>query len=207
MFRRLLVFILLLVFVAPMVSADPPDWAPAHGWRKKHDRDDDDDDHRERHKRKHRREREEPRVGYEGKRWPSDYGILHSQCNRQMVGAVLGGVVGGVIGGKVAREEDRAIATVVGSVIGAVIGAQIGRSMDDADRACVGHALELADGGRAVHWTNEHVGAQYLLSPGREFSQAGKPCREFSLAVTLANRHDVSHQKACRNPDGVWAML
>lgn len=199
---RFLLVILMLIFAAPLANADPPDWAPAHGWRKKHDRD---DDERDRHKRK--RHREEARVGYEGKRWPSDYGILRSHCNRDMVGAVLGGVVGGAIGSQVGREENRAVATVIGSVIGAVIGAQIGRSMDERDRACVGHALELAGNGRAVQWTNEHTGAEYLLSPTRDFSQSGRPCREFSLEVTLGSRRDVSRQQACRNDDGVWAML
>lgn len=200
---RAILLLLIVVFASPLAGADPPDWAPAHGWRKKHDRDD--DDHRDKHKRK--RHREEARVGYEGKRWPSDYGILRSQCNRGMVGAVLGGIVGGAIGSQIGRDQDRAVATVIGSVVGAVIGAQIGRSMDDRDRACVGHALELAASGRAVHWVNEDTGAQFLLTPARDFTQAGRPCREFSLDVTLGNRRDTSRQQACRNEDGVWAML
>lgn len=198
---RFLPLFLILVFLSPTLFADPPEWAPAHGWRKKHDRDDDN----RKPRRKHRQE--EPRVGYEGKRWPSDYGILRSQCNREMVGAVLGGVVGGTIGAKVGREEDRVVATVIGSVIGAVIGAQIGRSMDEQDRACVGHALELAGNGRAVQWINEDTGAQFLLSPTRDFTQSGKPCREFSLEVTLGDRRDASRQQACRNDNGTWAML
>ena len=179
--------------------ADPPEWAPAHGWRKKHDRYD--EDHRNK-----RRHHEEGRVGYEGRRWPSDYGILRSQCNREMVGAVLGGVVGGAIGSRVGKEEDRAVATVIGAVVGAVIGAQVGRRMDDADRACVGHALELADSGRAVHWINEESGVTYLLSPLSDYEQAGRAYREFSLEVTAGNKRDVSRQKACRGTDGVWAM-
>jgi len=41
--------------------ADPPDHAPAHGWRKKHGRGDDDDQGYE---------------GYEGKHWDRDYAVL-----------------------------------------------------------------------------------------------------------------------------------
>jgi hypothetical protein len=41
--------------IAPSAHADPPSWAPAHGWRKKHDPD---------------------YVGYTGKKWPDDYGVV-----------------------------------------------------------------------------------------------------------------------------------
>ena len=119
-------FLLLGCFSIAPALADPPEWAPAHGWRKKPDRDD--DYRRERHRRTEHRE--EVRVGYEGRRWPSDYGILRSQCNRETVGAVLGGVVGGVVGSQMGKDEGRVIATVIGSIVGAVVGAQIGRSMD-----------------------------------------------------------------------------
>ena len=100
----------LVMTVASTAWGDPPPWAPAHGWRKKHD----------------------PNyAGYEGARWPSDYGILHGSCNREAIGAVLGGAVGGVVGSRVGQGETRAVATVLGAVIGAVIGAQIGKSMDE----------------------------------------------------------------------------
>jgi surface antigen len=191
---------------ADFVLADPPGWAPAHGWRKKHEREHDADQYERKHKHKRKRDRDERRVGYEGRQWPSDYGILRSQCDRERVGAVLGGVVGGVIGSRAGNEEDRVIATVIGAVVGAVIGAQVGRVMDERDRACVGHALELADSGRAVHWTNEETGTAFLLSPLSDYEQGGRSCREFSLEVTAGNKRDVSRQKACRGNDGVWAM-
>ena len=202
--KWLCISFLLCVLGVDFAFADPPEWAPAHGWRKKHEREHDDERHERKHKRK--REREERRVGYEGKRWPSDYGILRSQCDRETVGAVLGGVIGGVVGSRVGREEERAIATVIGAVVGAVIGAQVGRSMDERDRACVGHALELADSGRAVHWVNEETGVAYLLSPIDDYEQGGRTCREFTLEVTAGNKRDMSRQKACRGGDGVWAM-
>src|SRR2546423_12392784 len=76
--------------------ADPPPWAPAHGWRKKNDPD---------------------YVGYTGKKWQKDYGIIEGHCNTQAVGAVLGGVVGGVVGSRVGKDENRPVAIVVGTVI------------------------------------------------------------------------------------------
>jgi surface antigen len=206
-FRLLIASVFVWSLGLGSVLADPPEWAPAHGWRKKHDRDEDDYDWREHRRREYRRAyREEIRVGYEGRRWPSDYGIARSTCNRDVVGAVLGGVAGGVIGSQIGRGDERVVAVVIGSVVGAVLGAQIGRGMDERDRACLGHALELADAGRSVHWVNEETGAQYLLAPVQDFEHEGRPCRAFALEVTTGHQRDVSHQRACRNRDGVWAM-
>src|SRR5881628_3091802 len=83
-----------LTFVHVPAPADPPPWAPAHGWRKKND----------------------PNyVGYTGKKWDKDYGIIEGRCNSAAVGAVLGGAVGGVVGSRAANKEDRPVAIVVGT--------------------------------------------------------------------------------------------
>lgn len=166
--------------------AEPPPWAPAHGWRKKHD---------------------PYYVGYEGKRWPSDYGVLRGSCNREAIGAVLGAAVGGAVGSRAGQGDRRAVATVVGVVIGAVIGAQIGRSMDEEDRACIGHALELSEAGRPVYWENDHSGARYALTPlGEAGGQGSRTCREFTIEVRVHGKRDLSRQMACRNDDGSWSL-
>src|SRR5437764_1236152 len=59
------------------IFADPPDHAKAHGWRKKHDA---------------------QYVGYTGREWEHDYGVVEGHCDRKEVGTVIGGVAGGVIG-------------------------------------------------------------------------------------------------------------
>jgi surface antigen len=184
-----LLFLLLTVTLLTTLSsawADPPPWAPAHGWRKKYD----------------------PHyVGYEGKRWPSDYGVLRGSCNREAIGAVLGAAVGGAIGSHAGQGDQRAVATVVGVVIGAVVGAQIGRSMDEEDRACIGHALELSEAGRPVYWENERSGARYALTPlGGTDGQGGRTCREFVLEVRIHGKRDLSQQEACRDGDGSWSL-
>ena len=66
------------------VQADPPAHAPAHGWRKKHD---------------------PYYLGYTGRQWSRDYGILGGRCDREVVGAVLGGVLGGAVGSQVGDGE------------------------------------------------------------------------------------------------------
>src|SRR5438094_5467304 len=132
---RLAFVVLLSLGLLPVPApADPPPWAPAHGWRKKND----------------------PNyVGYTGKKWDNDYGVLEGSCDAAKVGTVLGGAVGGVIGSQVAKDSpNRPVAILVGTVLGAVIGNKIGAEIGAGDRGCMGHALELAGEQKPVKWTN-----------------------------------------------------
>jgi surface antigen len=165
--------------------AEPPPWAPAHGWRKKND----------------------PNyVGYTGKKWEKDYGVIEGHCNTQAVGAVLGGTIGGVVGSRVGENENRQVAIVVGSVLGAVIGAKIGKSIDDADRACMGHALELAGERKTVVWQNPTTGVNYELTPTRNLGSRKQPCREFTTKVSAGGRNDIVEGVACRRGSGEWVF-
>ena len=165
--------------------ADPPDHAPANGWRKKHD---------------------PAYVGYTGREWERDYGIVEGHCNRDDIGTVIGAVVGGAIGSKVADGSNRAVAIVVGSVLGAVVGREIGRDLDDRDRACVGHSLELVNIGQKVRWTNEQTHVGYLLTPLAAVKGDAPGCRRFTLQATLDGRARTSEGRACRTGEGTWAI-
>ena len=172
-------------FVPVPAPADPPPWAPAHGWRKKND----------------------PNyVGYTGKKWDQDYGVLEGTCNTAEVGAVLGGVVGGVVGSRAGNDRNRPVAIVVGTVLGAVIGAKVGATIDEADRACMGHALELAGERKTVVWKNDATGVSYQLTPTRNFTDGDKPCREFTTLVAAGSRKDAIKGVACRRGNGEWAI-
>jgi len=171
--------------------ADPPDHAPAHGWRKKHERDDHDDRGYE---------------GYEGNRWDRDYAVQSGRCDRRAIATVLGGVVGGVVGAHVADSENRTIATIVGAAVGALLGNRIGREFDAADRGCFGHALELGRPGRVVVWTNETADVRYELLPGANRQRHGTVCREFTM-TSFHGRERVSRAGiACRTQGGRWEM-
>jgi surface antigen len=174
-----LVSVALIPIPAP---ADPPPHAKAHGWRKKND----------------------PNyVGYTGKKWEKDYGVIEGRCNTAAVGAVLGGTVGGVIGSR-AEKENRPVAIILGTTIGAIIGHKIGQTMDERDRACMGHALELAGEKKTVVWKNDATGVSYRLTPTRNYQDVNKPCREFTTAVSTAQKKDSVKGVACRRGNGDW---
>jgi len=167
--------------IAAPVLADPPSHAPAHGWRKKHD---------------------PYYVGYTGHHWEHDYGIIDGHCNREAIGTAVGAAVGAAVGSQVGDE--RIVATILGTVIGAVIGREIGRALDDRDRACIGHALELAPDGQSVRWQNEDTGVTYVLTPTG--AGPGDGCRDFQLQLSHAGETETQRARACRADDGRWEM-
>ena len=54
--------------------------------------------------------------------------------------------------GRKAREENRTVAIILGTAAGALIGAAIGHELDEADRGCVAHALEIGKDGQRITW-------------------------------------------------------
>lgn len=165
--------------------ADPPPWAPAHGWRKKHD---------------------PYYTGYTGKHWEKDYGVVQGRCNAKAVGAVLGGAVGGAVGSQVGNGTTRTIAIIAGTAIGAVLGAKIGGDIDAADRGCIGHALELAGEAKTVAWTNPATGVSYRLTPTANLQRGGEPCREFVTEARKGKKNEKVKSVACRRGDGLWEL-
>jgi len=166
--------------------ADPPSWAPAHGWRKKHD---------------------PYYVGYSGTKWEHDYDVSSGRCNREEIGAVLGGVVGGVIGSQVGSRDNRTVATIIGAAVGALLGAKIGRDMDDGDRACFGHALEIGSAGRRVVWDNPSSGVHYVLVPGAGTRSRETVCRDFTLYASREENRWSRKGRACQSDPGVWKIM
>jgi surface antigen len=185
--RRVLTRLLLVLLIAlPCIAlAAPPAWAPAHGWRKKND---------------------PAYAGYSGRQWERDYGVSLGRCDRAEVGAVLGGAAGGVIGAAAGQDGQRAVAIVVGTVIGAAIGAEIGRRMDQADRSCVGHALELAVPGQTVAWKNHNTGIAFQLTPAMDGERTTDGCRKFRLIATGGFGLSEGRAVACAGADGIWNL-
>jgi surface antigen len=178
-----LALLLSLSLAAPPAPAEPPPHAKAHGWRKKND---------------------PAYVGYTGKKWERDYGVVDGRCNTAAVGAVVGGVIGGVVGSRVGSGEERPIAIILGTALGAVVGRAIGKEIDASDRACMGHALELAGERKTVAWTNPATGVSYRLTPTGSFKDGDAPCRRFTTVLASGGRKESLKGAACRQGSGEW---
>lgn len=173
--------------------ADPPPWAPAHGYRMKH---------KGKGGGKHRNVRThvEDEVAI-----PVD--LILNSCNREDVGAILGGAVGGVLGSRVGSGSGQTAATIGGTIIGVIVGGSIGRTMDEIDQNCVGQAIEQAADGQTIRW-NGTDDQSYAVTPTSTYqNSAGQYCREYQTTVMIGGKAQAAHGRACRQPDGSWKVV
>jgi surface antigen len=198
LFIRLLTLILILAW-SGYAPADPPPWAPAHGYRSKHQQYDHDDD-------------EVGDGGYYYLPWltrgyHSDY-VGGGRCYREKLGAVLGGMIGGAAGSQIGKGNERTVATITGAVIGILVGQSIGRSMDRVDQNCTGQTLEYAPDHVRVSWSDPESGNRYAVTPLRTYpASADRYCREYQTDAIIGGKRQQVYGTACRQPDGSWKMM
>jgi len=183
--RTLLVLtsLLALAVAAPLpAQADPPPWAPAHGYRKKQ-------------KNKHQ----------EAVAYVPPFGIDLGRCNRETLGAVLGGAAGGAVGSTIGKGDGKVAAVIGGTIVGILVGGAIGRHMDQVDQNCAGQILEHAEDNQRIVWQNQ--AGEFALRPGRTWRAAdGVFCRDYQTSAVIGGRTQQVFGKACRNADGSWRL-
>ena len=200
----------LMIVAAPVGAAyaDPPRWAPAHGWRAKHHDHDRHRDRREVHV-YHHYDRDDdyrqPVIVTRGSSYRCDRSLLDG--NKTLLAQVLGGAGGAVAGSQFGKGTGKLAATAGGALLGVLIGTEIGGSLDAADAACAQQALETADTGRPVVWNNPDQGAQYAMVPTRTYESAGTYCREYTTRASVGGRTQEAYGTACRQPDGSWRIV
>jgi surface antigen len=197
--RLVLAGALALSFGAPAL-ADPPPWAPAHGYHKNKAK----TGHRHKY---HHGDRDRELLPWLSGMAGTGY-IAGRRCKREALGAVLGGVVGGVAGAELGKGEHRDAATVAGALIGVLVGRAIGRSLDQADRYCTGQTLEYGQDHQAVEWQDPDARASYRVTPVNTYqSRDGRYCREYRARATIAGESQQSYGTACRQEDGSWEIV
>ncbi len=178
------------------VAADPPPWAPAHGWRAKQ---------KQIHKQKHRYKN---RAYYDDRVYTAPFDLDLGVCNRQVLGGLLGGATGALIGSRLAKGDDRAAAIIGGTIVGLIVGGSIGRSMDEVDQNCVGQTLEHVPDGETIYWNNQRADTQYQVTPVKTYQvNDGRYCREYQTTSVIGGRAQQTYGTACRQSDGSWELI
>jgi hypothetical protein len=93
-------------------AADPPPWAPAHGYRE------------------HQYERQQERYYRTGngiQYWRGDDGRYYCHRSNGTTGLIVGAAAGALLGNSVTSHRDRTAGTVIGGAVGALLGQQIAR--------------------------------------------------------------------------------
>jgi surface antigen len=141
-------------------------------------------------------------------------------CDRSMMGQVLsptkgniigslgGAALGGLVGNQFGSGAGKGLMTGVGVIGGALAGGYVGRSMEGPDQACVHNSLEQVPTGQTSTWRNPNNGAQYNVTPTRNYrGAAGQPCRDFVSTAIIDGREQQVEGTACRQPDGSWKTV
>jgi len=176
------------------VSADPPPWAPAYGYRAKHK-----NKQKGKHKKKHEYEQVQANVP------PFDLNL--GRCNRDLLGALIGGAGGAALGSTIGKGDGQTTAIIGGAILGILVGGSIGQTMDEIDQNCIGQALEHAPDGQTIAWQNPTSDTQYEIMPTRTVQVAdGRYCREYTTTAVVAGKTQQVYGRACRQLDGSWEI-
>jgi surface antigen len=174
-------------------KADPPSWAPAHGYRDKHGK--------------------AQAAPVENTRIPLPPGLEGGRCypdrlSGKTVGIIVGATLGAAIGGKVAGRDDRMLGTAVGAVIGALIGKQVGEALSEDSRKCIGETLEYAGNHQTIAWHDPDTKLNYSLTPtARSTNADGKACRSYVIEASDGATSKTADGQACRYSDNSWQII
>ncbi len=198
--------------------AGPPDWAPAHGYRskhegkhhgkhhhKKHHRDGDyehshseDDDYSEDYRRQRRDDRYSPDYGEDDR-----LAIVEGQCTPRFSGRESSAALGGALASQVGTGNAAMVAT--GTLLGAILGSTADATAAAAYEDCMQQFLERAGEKEQVAWNS--LSARYEVTPVRNYRKNGRACREFLTTVVQNGKFREVYRAACRNNDGKWRLV
>ena len=209
--------------------ADPPEWAPAHGYRRKqisvhkpkyhhkyHNHEDENEseyDNKHHHTHHHDKYdeydvRDERRYTYHRYERPTrrDNALVfvNGKCTTKLTGVDAGAALGRELGSQMTSGNP--VGTVAGSLMGAMLGSQVSGPIAAADQDCIRQVLERGADREEVMWDNTATSTRYELTPTRTYQQGGHTCREFVTTVVRKGEPREIYNTACRDSDGRWLV-
>ena len=131
--------------------------------------------------------------------------LMNGCATREQTGQVIGGAAGAAAGSQVGGGSGRTIATIGGAILGAAIGGNVGERMDENDRQQAASVLENAETGTSTEWVNPDTSDRYAVMPTNTYqSDAGQPCRDYTMDAVIDGRNETINGTACRRADGTW---
>jgi len=126
--------------------------------------------------------------------------------------ALIGALIGGLIGNSVGDDGNRAGATIAGVIIGGVIGNAMSKDLDCDDRSYAYRSyyngFNSGRPGARYGWTNPRTSRRGDVVVDNYYTDRyGFRCANFTQTVYFQGRPRVTRGRACRQPDGAWAVL
>jgi len=140
--------------------------------------------------------------------------VYYRECRNSSdpAGVIAGALIGGLLGNAIGQGGGRTGATVAGVIVGGAVGAALTSNLDCEDRSYA--YKSYYDGfnsgrpGSRYEWRNprnDHRGEfrvdDYYNDP------EGFRCANFSQTIYISGRPQETRGRACRQPDGTWAVV
>lgn len=126
------------------------------------------------------------------------------------LGMLAGAAGGAAVGSQIGGGKGNIAAIALGTLGGAFLGKSVGDSLDRADLAYADRtsqqALETAQTGQPMNWSNPDSGNSGTITPTRTYQDAGQPCREFTQKIMIGGKQETAYGRACREHDGSWRV-
>lgn len=155
-------------------------------------------------------------------RWQQEYqrpytyrdDIYYRECRTQVDpgGVIAGALIGGILGNALGRGGGRGGATIAGVILGGAMGAALTRNLNCEDRSYAYNTyFDGLNSGRAgvpYQWRNPRSGHYGEFRVDDYYNdRAGFRCANFTQRIYIDARPQVATGRACRQPDGTWAVV
>jgi surface antigen len=132
--------------------------------------------------------------------------------SKQDIGTGVGALGGAIAGAQFGKGDGKIATGVIGALLGAGLGNSVGASLDRADMTYYSNAsqkaLETAQAGQALPWSNPKSGNSGTITPSAPYkNDNGQYCREYSQKITVGGKTESGYGTACRQPDGSWQIV
>ncbi|MBI1407385.1 MAG: hypothetical protein GC145_14830 [Caulobacter sp.] len=140
--------------------------------------------------------------------------IYYRECRTSSdpAGVIVGALIGGLLGNAAGDDGRRGGSTLAGVIIGGAVGAALTRDMDCEDRSYAYRSyydgFNAGRVGRRYAWSNPRNGHRGELRVGSYYNDPyGFRCATFSQRIYIEGRWRDGRGRACRQPDGTWAIV
>jgi len=140
--------------------------------------------------------------------------VFYQECRNSPdpAGVIAGALIGGLLGSAVGQGGGRTGATVAGVIVGGVVGAALTSNLDCEDRSYAYKSyydgLNSGRPGSRHEWRNPRNDHRGEFRVGRYYNDPdGFRCADFTQTIYIDGRPQEAHGRACRQPDGAWAVV
>ena len=143
-----------------------------------------------------------------------DDDVYYRECRNtpDPAGVIIGALIGGLLGNAAGSGGGRTGATIAGVIVGGAVGAALTSNLDCEDRS---YAYKTYyDGfnsgrpGSRYEWRNPRNDHRGEFRVGTYYNDPyGFRCANFTQTIYIQGRPQAATGRACRQPDGSWAIV